>query len=83
MDANVVAVAFSGREACMDFYYTSPQVIAAVQKGGEFQSSPQVRVILTSRQLMAVYDELLKQKNSIPLDVVNEFNEAKLEGNHD
>lgn len=68
VDANVIAVAFAGREACMDLYHASPYVIHGLKSGGDFYAEPVARVNMSTQTLLGIYDTLDAQKDSIPID---------------
>lgn len=51
VSANVVAVALSNGESCMDFYQISPFASHAVHNGGELQMSQVVRIEWRTGQL--------------------------------
>lgn len=58
--ANLVAVAVSNGETCMDFYQLSPFAMHAVQNGGRLQVSALVRVELRTGQFFALLKEIKK-----------------------
>lgn len=68
VEANIIAAAFSGREACMDFYHASSFVAHAFGNTGKYFAEPTVRVTLALPLLMAIYDWLLGRKNELPAD---------------
>jgi hypothetical protein len=72
LDANIVAAGFTAREACLDFYHVSPYVVLGMQTGGEMYADPVVRVILSSSNLLAMYDTLSANKSALPLDEMKE-----------
>jgi len=66
LDANIIVAGYSGREACMDLYYSSPQVKVALKRGGnEFRAEPVARVMLTTRLLIDIYEELAAKTPTI------------------
>jgi len=70
LDANILVVGVSGREACLDLYHSSPQVRVAIKKGSnEFRAEPVARVTLTTRVLMDIYEGIARERDSIPRDV--------------
>lgn len=69
LDANIIAAGLSGREACLDLYNSSPQVKVALKRGSnEFRAEPVARVLLTTRLLMDIHDELAASEKSLPED---------------
>jgi hypothetical protein len=59
LDANILIVGVTGREACIDLYHVSPHVFKVLQRGGrEFRGEPVARVILTTRLVMDIADFL-------------------------
>jgi hypothetical protein len=64
--ANLVAASYSGTEACMDFYHTSPFVVMQVKAGGDFAADPVVRVSLPMVLLYAICEKLEKIKTQLP-----------------
>lgn len=77
MDANIIIAGFSGREACMDLYHSSPQVKVALKRGSnEFRAEPIARVTLTTRLMMDLHDELASKVDSLPVD---EHSEVEVE----
>jgi hypothetical protein len=73
LDANIVLAGFSGREACFDLYHTSPHVIMSLIEGGtEYRAEPVARVILTTRLMLDIYEELQSHRSAIPADHTEE-----------
>jgi len=68
VEANIIAAAFSGREACMDFYHSSSFAMHGFGITGKFFAEPTVRVTLALPLLMAIYDWLSSHKNELPAD---------------
>lgn len=69
LDANIIVAGYSGREACMDLYYSSPQVKVALRRGGnELRAEPVARVLLTTRLLIDIHDELKSKMATLPKD---------------
>lgn len=69
LDANIIVAGLSGREAILDLYNSSPQVKLALKLGSnEFRAEPVARVLLTSRLLIDIYDELSGKEDSMPSD---------------
>ena len=64
--ANIILAAFSGREACLDFYDSSPFVIGIVQRGGKMALDPILRVDLGSGLLVALLDRIESLQSSFP-----------------
>lgn len=74
MDANIIIAGFSGREACMDLYHSSPQVKVALKRGSnEFRAEPIARVTLTTRLMMDIHDELKAKVAELPADEHDEI----------
>ena len=70
LTANLVAASQSGREACLDFYYSSPWVMMQVKKGGEFAAEPIVRITLTTGLLLAISTKLESVGAELPRDIL-------------
>jgi hypothetical protein len=68
LEANIIAMAFHGREACLDFYHASSFVWHNLGRGGKFYAEPVVRVTLPTALMMALYDSLEADKTSFPAD---------------
>jgi len=68
VDANIVAVAFSGREACIDLYHASPYVIHGLKSGGDFYAEPVARINLGTQVLLDIYDTIDRNSHLIPAD---------------
>jgi hypothetical protein len=69
LDANILIAGYSGREACLDLYNSSPQVKMALKQGSnEFRAEPVARVLLTTRLLMDIHGELAAKTDSLPAD---------------
>jgi hypothetical protein len=56
--ANVVPIAFSGSEACMDFYQMSAFMMSTLAKGADVYAEPVVRVTLPTGLLIALIAKL-------------------------
>jgi len=63
---NVILTAFSGREACLDFYNSSPFVLAVAQRGGKFAVDPILRVDLSTGLLVGILDRIEVLKPTLP-----------------
>jgi hypothetical protein len=68
VESNIILAAFSGREACMDFYHSSPFARKGFGISGKFFAEPTVRVTLGLPLLMAIYDWLKSHKGELPAD---------------
>jgi hypothetical protein len=68
VESNIILAAFSGREACMDFYHSSPFARKGFGISGKFFAEPTVRVTLGLPLLMAIYDWLKSHKGKLPAD---------------
>lgn len=68
LDANIIGAGFSGRSGCMDFYYASPYVMEAIQRGSDCYADGVVRVTLSTKLLVKILDALLERRASIPTD---------------
>lgn len=75
LTANLVAASQSGREACLDFYYSSPWVMMQVKQGGEFAAEPIVRITLSTGLLLAICEKL----ESVGAQLPHEFPEVQHE----
>ncbi|HVA76755.1 MAG TPA: hypothetical protein VNF27_02625 [Candidatus Binataceae bacterium] len=64
--SNVILTAFSGREACLDFYNSSPFVLAVAQRGGKWALDPILRVDLSTGLLVAILDKMESLKSGLP-----------------
>lgn len=69
--ANMLIIAFSGREAVMDFYHASPFVLSQVQNNGKFAVDPVVRVILPSGLLLSLIAKMDEFKAKFPSEEVD------------
>jgi len=56
--ANMIGLAFAGREACLDYYHASPFSLHQVQQNKKMAVEPVVRVILASGLLLPMIDKL-------------------------
>jgi hypothetical protein len=63
---NVILTAFSGREACLDFYNSSPFVLAVAQRGGKWALDPILRVDLSTGLLVGILDKMESLKSNLP-----------------
>lgn len=70
VEANIIIGAFSGREACMDFYHASPFAMGSAGNSGKLHADPTVRVTLGLPLMMAVFDWLESHKNELPVDAL-------------
>lgn len=68
LQASIAVASFSGRDACIDFYYSSPFVIWQVTKGGRFAVEPIVRVMLPTNLWRAVCAKCESIKATLPND---------------
>jgi hypothetical protein len=59
-DANFTLAAISGRQACLDFYYSSPFAFSASQGAKKLAVDPVLRVDLRAGLLMGVIDGIRK-----------------------
>jgi len=66
--ANIILIAFAGQEACFDFYFVSPYVIAQLAQGGDFAVDPVVRVTLNTGLAHAILDKFQALKRLFPAD---------------
>jgi hypothetical protein len=62
LSANFVLAASSGRSSCMDFYSVSAFAFAETQKTKKVPVDPVVRIDLSTANLIALRDELLRLK---------------------
>ena len=72
MGANIAAAGFTGRDACMDFYYASPFAVQIASRGGEFSAEPVVRVNMTTALMFAIYKKLESWEDSFPREIKEE-----------
>jgi hypothetical protein len=70
--ANISSAGFTGRDACMDFYYASPFSVQIAGSGGEFAAEPVVRVNLPTMLMLALYEQLYSLKDSLPKEFQQE-----------
>jgi hypothetical protein len=68
LTANVVLAAYSGREACLDFYFASPYMMSRLSKNEEFAVEPVVRVTLSAGLMWAMLLEFEHLKSLFPVD---------------
>lgn len=73
VEANVIAAAFAGREACIDFYHASSFALHGFGITGKFYADPTVRVTLAVPLFIAIYEWLLSHKNELPADEVEDL----------
>lgn len=66
--ATIIMASVSGREACMDFYYSSPYIAYQVIRGGKFAVDPVARVMLPMNLLLAICNQLEAIKDDLPND---------------
>jgi hypothetical protein len=64
--ANIIGLAFAGREACMDFYHASAFSLHQVQQNRKMAVEPVVRVILASGLLLSLIDKLHEIEPTLP-----------------
>jgi len=65
--ANLILAAFSGREACLDFYNSSPFVLAVAQRGGKWALDPILRADLSTGLLLSIIDKMESLKSALPM----------------
>jgi hypothetical protein len=66
LEANIVAAAYAGREACLDFYHASSFALHHLSQGGKLHVDPVVRVTLSAPLLIALYRGMAEDKLAIP-----------------
>ncbi len=66
--ANIIAAAYAGREACLDFYHASSFSMRGLGLGGGLFAEPVVRITLTTPLLLAIHDALEAKKDKLPDD---------------
>lgn len=66
--ANICTAGFTGRDACMDFYFASPFAAQIAGGGGDFQAEPLVRVSMPTMLMLAIYERLKELEPSLPRD---------------
>lgn len=64
--ANIIGLAFAGREACLDFYHASPFSLHQVRQNKKMAVEPVVRVILGSGLLLPIIDQLHELEPQFP-----------------
>ena len=64
--SNMVAVALSGREACMDFYHVSSFSMANAANSKKMGLEPVVRLDIRSTMLIALIEELKRIESNFP-----------------
>ena len=69
--ANLMVVAFSGRESVIDFYHASAFVMSQIQKGGKFAVDPVVRVFLPTSLLFSVIAKIEGFTPDFPQDEID------------
>jgi hypothetical protein len=81
MTANLIAIAFVGRDACIDLYSASPFSFRALRNNGaELPIEPLLRVDLTSGALLSMVEELEAFAAQLPVDSDNGSEEHETEG---
>jgi len=68
--ANLIVVAFSGRESVIDFYHASAFVMSQIQRGGKFAVDPVVRVFLPTGLLFSVIAKMESFRADFPQDEI-------------
>lgn len=68
--ASIIMASVSGREACLDFYYSSPYVAVQVAQGGKFMVDPTARIMLPVNLLLSILEKLDEIKADLPTDAV-------------
>jgi hypothetical protein len=66
--ANIVGLAFAGREACVDFYHASPFSLHYVQQNKKMAVEPVVRVMLTTGLAIALVDRVREISAAFPAE---------------
>lgn len=66
LSANLIPIAFSDEECCMDFYQLSPFVRSGLSKGGELAVEPVVRVNLPTGLFIGIVERLAAYAKSPP-----------------
>lgn len=66
LDANIAAMAFSGNEACLDFYESSPFSFAQVKTTGTLGLIPVVRINTRTSLVVGLLDRLRELQSSNP-----------------
>lgn len=64
--ANIILAGYSGREACLDFYDSSPFAMAILKKGGKMALDPILRVDLGTGLLLALIGIMEDLKLKLP-----------------
>lgn len=76
--ANMLATAFSGREACLDFYDASPFAMAHAKGTNKLAIEPVVRIDIASSWLLAIVDRVRELQPQFPADVKLEAKNARI-----
>ena len=74
--ANLVAVGYTGRDACMDFYYASPFGVQIASAGGDLDAEPVVRVTMSTATMVAIYQRLEAIKVTLPNEEESEVHDG-------
>lgn len=67
--ANLVFAGYSGTDACLDFYYTSPFSIKSINILNKVSVEPVVRINVPTHLLVAMYSSLQKIAHSLPSNI--------------
>jgi hypothetical protein len=70
--SNIILGAFSGREACFDFYFVSPYVLGQLAQSGKFAVDPVVRITLHSGLANAIIKCFQSLKSEFPQDEIDQ-----------
>lgn len=68
--ANIVAAAFSGREACLDFYHASSFAFVAVKTTNRLALEPIVRVDMRTSLFNLIVQRLRELQSDFPSDAI-------------
>ena len=66
--ANIVGMAFAGREACIDFYHASPFSLHYVQQNKKMSIESVVRVMLGTGLAIALVDKIREVSAKFPVE---------------
>lgn len=72
VDASIIAAAFSGNEACFDFYEVSPFSMAALPMTNHLNIIPVVRVNTRTSLAMGLFTRLRKLQEQFPRSIVQQ-----------
>jgi hypothetical protein len=72
-DANMILAAFTGREACSDFYHASPFSVSVGRESKKLALDPVVRVDMRTSLMFGVIAALRKLMDELPAELKEEI----------